>query len=99
MATFTLFFKRIKSFSPLDPERDWIMLLIASMIVFVGVIVWNVWAFDTVVNGGTIGSSVASSSPTFNQPSLDAIHSVFESRATEEAKYTSNEYRYSDPSL
>ncbi len=53
--TRTLFSKRDEASSRLDPERDWIMLLILSAIALTGIVVWNMWAFDTVANGGIIG--------------------------------------------
>ena len=62
------------------------------------IIVWNLWAFDTVANGGVIGASATTTTPVFNRASLDAIHDVFTSRAEEEAKYKDGIYSYSDPS-
>lgn len=98
MATFNFLLKRFKSLSPLDPERDWLVLVILSVIMLSGIIVWNAWAFDTVVNGGVIGSPASSTPPIFNQSALDAIRTVFDNRATEETKYTSDVYHYIDPS-
>ena len=81
-----------------DPVRDWLILCVLSAIVFVGMVMWNVWAFDTVSQGGVIGAPVADTSPVFNRSSLDTIHSVFASRAEEEAKYRTGTYRFTDPS-
>jgi hypothetical protein len=93
----TMFLRRFHSLSLIDPERDWISLLIFSSIVLVGLVSWNVYVFDTVANGGVIGTAPTMATSTFNQASLDAIHNVFENRALEEGKYTTGVYRYTDP--
>lgn len=92
------FFRRARSFSGIDPARDWLFLLIGSTLVLSGIIVWNAWAFDTVASGGTIGSSATSTAPIFDQASLETIHVIFAERAAEEEKYMSGVYRYADPS-
>lgn len=82
----------------IDPERDWITILIMSAVLLSGIVVWNLFVFDTVASGGVIGSPPAAESPMFSQSSLDAIRTVFENRAAEEAKYITDEYHYADPS-
>jgi hypothetical protein len=94
----TRYFQNLRSFSTIDPERDWIVLLILASITLVIIIVWNAYAFDTVAGGGVIGAPTKSSAPVFSQSSLDAIHKVFTDRAAEEEKYASDVYHYSDPS-
>jgi hypothetical protein len=93
------FFKRIRSLSAIDPERDWIMLLIISILMLAAIVVWNAFVFDTVATGGVIGAPTATAPPVFSQSSLDAIHTVFANRAAEEAKYITDVYHYADPSL
>ena len=90
--------RHLRVFSSIDPERDWIVVSSLSTIVLVSIIVWNAFAFDTVANGGVIGSPVNTAAPVFSQSSLDAIHSVFDNRAVEQDKYTSGVYQYIDPS-
>jgi hypothetical protein len=99
MTSITSYLKRIRLLTSLDPERDWIILLITSIIVLTGIVVWNAWTFDTVVNGGAIGSAATSTPPLFDQISLETIHTIFDERASEEKKYVSGAYRYVDPSL
>ena len=82
----------------IDPARDWLVLFTLFVLAFASIIVWNVWAFDTVSRGGVIGTVATSTQPVFNNSSLNAIHTVFEKRATEEAKYVTGVYRYTDPS-
>lgn len=62
------------------------------------IIIWNVWAFDTVANGGVIGTSATSTPTVFNSSSIDAVRAVFAKRAAEEAKYETGVYRFNDPS-
>ena len=81
-----------------DPERDWLVLCIVSMIVLASIVVWNAWAFDIATSGGVIGAPATSTSPIFSQASLDSVHNIFVNRAAEEAKYMSNVYHFADPS-
>lgn len=92
------FKQRMHSLSAIDPERDWIILLILSVIVLAAIVVWNAFVFDTVVRGGVIGTPPQNSAPVFSQSSLDAIHEIFANRAAEEEKYLSDGYHYADPS-
>lgn len=92
------FLKHFSYGSYLNPVRDWLALLTVSIIALAGIFIWNVWAFDTVANGGVIGTSVISTPPVFSQSSLDTIRSVFANRAEEKAKYETGSYRFSDPS-
>ncbi|MFA5942787.1 MAG: hypothetical protein WC798_03935 [Candidatus Paceibacterota bacterium] len=82
----------------LDPVRSWFAMLTFSMIALAGIIVWNVWAFDTIVSGGVIGTSATSTVPVFSQESLDTIRDIFEQRAKEALKYETGTYRFADPS-
>jgi hypothetical protein len=95
---FSSYFRRLRSGVRGDPVRDWLLLLTLAFIAFVCIVVWNVWAFDTVAQGGSIGTAATSTPPAFNSSSIDTINSVFQSRANEEAKYVTGVYRYSDPS-
>lgn len=97
LSSITSFFSRLRG-GRQDPVRDWLMMLTLFLVACAGIIVWNIWAFDTVARGGVIGSAVVHAPPVFSRSSLDAIHAVFEKRAAEEAKYTAGEYRYADPS-
>jgi hypothetical protein len=89
---------RFRSLSAIDPERDWIVLLIIAIISFLLITSWNIVTFNTVASGGVIGKPAATTTPVFSQASLDAIHAVFSNRAIEEAKYTGEGYHYVDPS-
>ncbi len=82
----------------LDPMRDWLALVALSTMALAGIIVWNVWAFDMVADGGVIGGQAASSPPLLSQSSIDRIHTIFTNRAEEELKYQTGVYRFSDPS-
>ncbi|MBI2025450.1 hypothetical protein HYT04_01525 [Candidatus Kaiserbacteria bacterium] len=92
------FVSRLRDSAYIDPVRDWLIILTLFIFAFAGIVVWNVWAFDTVARGGVIGTSATSTQPVFNGSSIDAIHSVFEKRSAEEAKYITGVYRYADPS-
>lgn len=102
MNTFTHLFnsllRRTRLSPNIDPARDWLFLIISSTIILSGIVVWNAWAFDTVANGGTIGSVATSTAPAFDQASLGTIHAIFAERALEEEKYMTGVYQYADPS-
>ena len=89
--------KRLRYGTP-NPTRDWFVLVTLSSIIFIGIVVWNIWAFDTVAQGGVIGSAPVNSQPVFNRSSLDTIHTIFANRAAEEAKYETDVYHFADPS-
>lgn len=88
----------MRSGASVDPIRDWLMLLTLAIIAFVGIVVWNVWAFDTVAGGGTIGAPTTKAPAAFNPAALDKIRIIFENRAAEEAKYMTGVYSFTDPS-
>lgn len=92
------FFSRLRRGAHFDPSRDWFTVLALSIILLISIIVWNAWIFDTAARGGSIGSSATSTTPIFSRSSIDAIQTIFTDRATEEAKYATGVYRYTDPS-
>ncbi len=96
--SFKTYLKRIRSGVRLDPMRDWLVLVALSAMALAGIIVWNVWAFDTVADDGVIGGQTPSSSQFFNQSPIDRIHTIFTNRAEEELKYQTGVYRFNDPS-
>lgn len=92
------FLKRLRSMARIDPSRDWLILLGLSTIILASSIAWNVWTFNTVANGGSIGALADRTLPVFSRSSLDAIHAIFAQRAAEETKYETGVYQYADPS-
>ena len=90
--------KRFFSGAFRDPERDWMGMLAIAVTVFAGIVVWNIWTFETAANGGVIGTATTSPATSFNRSSLDAVDAIFSNRSAEEAKYRTGVYRYSDPS-
>ncbi|MHB8710325.1 MAG: hypothetical protein ACYC6X_02110 [Minisyncoccota bacterium] len=92
------FFTRLRASTRQDPVRDWLILLTLSTLALAGIVVWNVWTFDTVATGGIIGAPATGTPPVFSRSSLDTIHTIFTSRAAEEAKYMTGAYHFADPS-
>ena len=90
--------RRFRSGVREDPVRDWLVLLTLSTCVLIGIIIWNVWTFDTVAQGGSIGAAATTTPAVFNPSSIDAINNVFQMRAVEDMKYVTGVYRYTDPS-
>ena len=97
-APITDFLKHLRHNARFEPSRDWLVLLTLSTFFLIGIIVWNIWAFNIVANGGVIGKAPSEAVPVFSTSSLNSIESVFTNRADEEAKYVTGVYRYADPS-
>ena len=91
-------YHRLRMRTHKDPARDWLTLLTLAAIAFICIVVWNIWAFDTVASGGTIGKTVTNAPAAFSPASMNAVRAVFQMRAAEEAKYVTGVYRYADPS-
>lgn len=92
------FLRRLHISSNPSPVRDWLIALTLAIMALISIVVWNIWAFDTVASGGAIGSPSVTTPPMFSRSSIDTIHAVFANRAVEEAKYRTGEYQYADPS-
>lgn len=91
--------QRLRYGARLDPVRDWMILLVLSLVMLIGIVAWNIWAFNTVAQGGTIGAPAAGAPMVFSRASLDAINAIFTNRAAEETKYATGVYTFADPSL
>lgn len=74
------------------------MLCLFSVAMLIGIIVWNLWTFGTVIGGGTIGAPPPSAPAAFNLSSLNTIRTMFADRALEEMKYETGIYSVADPS-
>ena len=81
----------------IDPERNWLTLLIGSAILLLIIVAWNVWAFETVVSGGTLGETHPAGAPSANVSALETISTVLDARAAEDNNYVSGAYRFADP--
>lgn len=92
------FFSRLRSAAHFDPVRDWLVMLVLSIFAFVSIVVWNIWAFDTVAQGGVIGTAASGTKQSFNLSLVGNVNEILGKRATEEAKYRTGGYRYADPS-
>lgn len=87
------------SYGPhLRPVRDWFMLLGVGAVLLIGILFYNVWVFNQLASGNTLGTQIVSTPSVFNRSSLDAIQKVFADRASEETKYLNGTYHFVDPS-
>jgi len=89
---------RLRRGAPFNPERDWALLLGSAGVALVFIVAWNVWAFRTVVGGGTLDAPPQTSPTPASQTSLEAIPALLAGRATEDTKYINGIYRFADPS-
>lgn len=95
---FTDLTARLRRGVPFNPERDWTLLLSCAGIALLLIVAWNVWAFRTVVGGGTLGAVPQAPPVPTSQTSLEAIPALLADRAAEDAKYVNGTYRFVDPS-
>jgi hypothetical protein len=90
--------KRFRSGIRIDPVRDWFMVITAAAIALIAIIAWNIWTFDVVASGKSIGGPAPKAVPVFDPAALEAVKNTFEMRAQEEAKYLTGVYSFTDPS-
>ncbi|HUY62581.1 MAG TPA: hypothetical protein VMV50_02220 [Candidatus Paceibacterota bacterium] len=95
---FTSVLQRFSYGKRINAVRDWLVLLTLAGIVLAGIVLWNVWAFNAVASGRTIGAAPAGAPAVFNASTLTTIKSVFAARAAEDDKYTTGAYTFADPS-
>ncbi len=82
----------------LHPTRDWFALLSIISVLFVVVIIWSFSLYRIVEGGGVLGEAPVVTPTTFNTAELDALETLFITRAAEEKKYRTGEYSFIDPS-
>jgi hypothetical protein len=80
-------------------SRIWVTLLLFSLIVGMGSIVWHAWIFDRVTSGQTLGAGPVEQRIIVDALSLEEIKEIFAERAEEMAKYREGEYSFQDPSF
>jgi hypothetical protein len=87
--------KSLKYGARLRPARDWYVLLVLFSALLGVSIAWNLWLFSAVTKGETIGVQAPAPSAEIQ---LTQVKTLFDQRATERGRYTS-QYRFVDPSL
>jgi hypothetical protein len=75
------------------------VLISISAVALIGIISWHAWAFGAIERGDSPGVSAIEAPTASSRASLDAVTSLFASRALEAQKYREGTYQYSDPSL
>ena len=83
----------------LDPVRDWLVLIGLAGVIFLAVIVWNLWLFSQISVNRSSTTENPAARTLVAQDSFDTISALFLMRSTEAAKYENGIYHYEDPSL
>lgn len=97
--TLNVYTKELRSYIRYNPSRDWFVLIVCSVIALIAIVGWNMALFQNVINGGTIGAPpISKKASNTDVSSLEALQAVINARATEETKYTTGEYHFTDPS-
>jgi hypothetical protein len=83
---------------PLNPERDWFVLLGIALLVLLASIAWNVWFFISLAHGESATPAITTPHTTSSASSVTNIQEIFQARATEQNNYQQT-YHFVDPSL
>ncbi len=78
------------------PTRDWFLIVMAALGLLLLSAAWHAFLFTRLTRGEALDASVQKEASDA-EVSVNQIRSVFERRATEEARYKS-EYQFVDPS-
>lgn len=90
--------KRLHSGVRVDPARDWFVLVAVSTVALAGIITWNNGTFGSPVGREAAETPITGEPAEFSLSSLSTIHAIFSNRASEETKYMTGKYRFTDPS-
>jgi len=82
----------------IKPERDWSVLIVVSSLLLAASVGGNLWLFEHVAGGGSLGDTPQESAPVFSQEALETINKIFSERASEQMKYRNGTYHFIDPS-
>ncbi len=77
------------------PMRDWFAIVLGSAVLLGVGLLADLWLFTDVVRD-EVPSTAATSTPAIEQAPLEQVHTLFEARAREEARYK-DEYHFIDP--
>ncbi|HEX8591619.1 MAG TPA: hypothetical protein VF696_02645 [Candidatus Paceibacterota bacterium] len=80
--------------SRLRPQRDWLFLLGAAVVLLTLGVFWHTWLFSKVTSGE--GGESDTAQQEVRATELDAVRGLFDKRRAEEERYLS-EYRFIDP--
>jgi hypothetical protein len=80
----------------LRPMRDWLVIIILAIVLFVLSIAWNTILFLRLTRG-EFSSTPASAPDTTLTDSIEKTTTIFKNRAMESERYK-NEYHFVDPS-
>lgn len=82
---------------PLDAARDWLVVLVLFLVLFLVSVAWNIVLFNRVVDGGVIGGK-APTTEVGTLDSLDSLRTLLEERHAKETQYRTTP-SFVDPSL
>jgi len=92
------FLNKFKYGNKLRPSRDWLVLVAVASLALVGIVIWTMFIFLSVVEGPSTTVSVKRRGVVVNNIALQKVRQIFDTRAVEQAKYESGEYTFVDPS-
>jgi hypothetical protein len=77
-----------------NPERDWFLLFIVTLVLMVVSILWNMWFFAHIEEGSGV---ILQEGASLEAYSATRVHEIFDMRAAEASRY-GTDYSFIDPS-
>ena len=84
---FNSFIKKIRDGARPNPSRDWGLLIILFVAIFIIIVVSSIVTFQKIINGDRGEASAKVSSQVFDRSATDTLRTLFEQRAVEVEKY------------
>ncbi|HQU08269.1 MAG: hypothetical protein B7X04_03750 [Parcubacteria group bacterium 21-54-25] len=90
--------RRLAYGTQLKPARDWFVVVGVVLTLLALNIVWNVINFQNIITEKTPPLATQTVVSTINQTAIEEVQQVFSTRASEQTKYESGAYTFTDPS-
>lgn len=96
ISTFFLSLLKTKGATRLNPQRDWIVVLIGGLILILSSVWWNTWFFFSTLHDASVVLTPVHEE-NIDTAVIEKAKVFFETRAQEAQRYKT-EYRFIDPS-
>jgi len=82
----------------LKPARDWLIVVSIALAILILSIIWNIVNFRGTIANDKVSVITHVSAPAINQSAIQNVQQLFSVRASEQTKYESGSYSFTDPS-
>ncbi|GEM_PF-1131284 len=81
----------------INPTRDWLILISLVLLLLIANIIINIFGFQQLVSRRNDITIPPSSAPAINEQAVQNVQQIFVTRASEQAKYESGAYSFTNP--